>query len=160
MSGEQPLPRELAQLQVELAARPLPEPPAGLRDRVLAGVRRGAHGAPPVAAWGGLGRFAAAVAALLLLCMNLSMSAVNRTDWDVWGCTERADVASQARELRQLLPELPEREASRIARVMGTGRPLPLLPQIKGRPAWAALAPAETDTLPKELSDGIHPILD
>ena len=161
MSGEQSLPEELAQLEEELAARPLPEPPPGLRGRILAAVRNRAPAPSPVAVRGGLLPFAAAVAALLLVCMNLSMSAVNRTDWDVWGSTERVDVATQARELQQLLPDLPEGEASRIALVMGRRRPLLLVPEIKGGHAWpAAPGPTGTETTRRESSDGICTAVD
>ena len=94
----------------------------------------------PAATLAGVWRFAAAAAAVLLLLLNVSMSAANHADWDVWGRPQQQDTASVARKLRQTVPELSEREARRVARVMASGSPLILAPcpkQPSGRwPAW------------------------
>jgi hypothetical protein len=162
MSEGQSLPEELAQLEKELAALPRPDPSVGLRGRVLAAVRHEARAPSPAAGRGSFVSFAAAVAALLLACMNLSMSAANNMDWDVWGSADRrVDVASQALQLRQLLPELSQQEAAQIAPTMDLRRPLRLVPLINGRRPWtAALALPETEAFQKEPNHGIRTAVD
>lgn len=127
------LPGDLADLEKELAARPVPEPSRRLRGRVMAAMRRDSVGAlpvEPVALW----RFAAIAGALLLLLLNLSMSVANHADWDVSGQPLHRNVASAARKLREAVPELSEREALRITLVMQSGSRLVPMPDLKGRP--------------------------
>ena len=161
MTSERSLPKDLARLEQELAARPLPEPPHALRGRVLAAVECEARAPAAAPVRGGLLPYAAAVAALLLLCMNLSMSAVNGMDWNGREKPERRDVASQARELQRVLPDLPDKEARRIARAMAPGRRLPFVPQVRGRFAWtAARESTQIDSIYRESNDGIRTTMD
>src|SRR5438067_1622521 len=83
-----------------LAARPRPEPPAGLRARVLAAARR-QWAVPRVPAdRRDFGRFAAATAAAVLLAINLSASLANNTDWHLRLPAEGPDAtANRIREL-------------------------------------------------------------
>ena len=161
MNDDRQLPEDLARLEGELAARRLPEPPPGLRGRVLAGIQCQTQPPAPATLREGLLPYAAAVAALLLVCMNLSMSAVNGMDWELREEPPRVDIASQARELQRLLPDLPEGEALRIVRVTTVRHPLPLVPQIKGRSPWAtATESIQTETIYRELNDGIRATVD
>jgi len=101
------LPADLADPERRLERRSRQEPPAGLRERVLAAVR----GDPVPTDAGGFWRFAAAVAAAALLAMNLSMSAANDTDWRL-AAVPASDVRGGER-IRALSPETSEAEASR-----------------------------------------------
>ncbi len=129
------LPEDLSGLEQELATRAIPEPSPGLRGRVMAAIRQESVESPAVEL-AGIWRFAAAVAAVLLLLLNLSMSVANHADWDVWGRPQQQDIASVARKLRETVPELSEREAFRVALVMESGPPLILAPCPKGRSGW------------------------
>jgi hypothetical protein len=137
------MPNDLAELEQRLAGRSRPDPAPQLRDRILAAIRREAIGPAPVEARAGLWQFAATAAALLLVCLNLTMCVVNHTDWDVWGRAEPVDVASQAQQLRQALPELSESEALGVAQVMASSRRLLPMPDLRGRHGWPA-APLST----------------
>ena len=117
------LPKDLSRLEQELAARAIPEPSPELRDRVVAAIRQESIEMPTVGL-AGTWRFAAAVAAVLLLLLNVSMSAANHADWDVWGRPQQQDTASVARKLRETVPELSEREALRLACSMQSTSPL------------------------------------
>jgi hypothetical protein len=107
--GPPELPPDLAELERLLSRRRRPAPPADLRQRVLAAVRRASAG--EVA---GFWRFAAGVAAAALLAINLSMSAAGNTDWHLAG-EPAPDCAASADRIHEVLPELSEREARRQA---------------------------------------------
>ena len=100
-------------LERELAGRPRPEPTEALRRRVMDAVH-GALGAGPspvrraMSAW----EFAATIAAAVVLWMNLSMSAVNRMDWEADGRL-RNGIETAVALVRDLAPELSEAEARR-----------------------------------------------
>jgi hypothetical protein len=71
-----PLPPGRPDLERQLAGRTCPEPPAGLRDRILAAVaaeRSPVAGRPPRRRW----RFAWQAAAAAVLALNLALSAAN-----------------------------------------------------------------------------------
>jgi hypothetical protein len=107
------LPADLAELEARLERRARPDPPAGLRERVLAAVRREGR----VDA-GGFWRFAAAVAAAAVLLINLSMSAANDTDWGL--AAEAVPVGGFIGEPSEIA-EAPEREDRRQA-LLARGR--------------------------------------
>ena len=87
--------------------------PAGLRARVLAAARR-EWAVPRVpSARRDFGRFAAATAAAVLLAINLSASVANDTDWHLRAAADES--AAAADRIRELAPDLPEREARRQA---------------------------------------------
>lgn len=155
------LPEELAGLEQRLAARPLPEPSPGLRGRVMAAICQEGLRHSPVGASAGVWRFAAAVAALLMLCLNLSMTVANHADWDVWGGPGRRDVASRARQLREGVPELSEPEALRVARVMDSGSRLIPAPDLRRRRRWATgTREMRIAIARRETADGIRPGVD
>jgi hypothetical protein len=87
------LPADLAELETRLERLARNDPPAGLRERVLAAVRRDGR----VDA-GGFWRFAAAVAAAAVLLINLSMSAANDADWGLAAETVPAGSSAEASE--------------------------------------------------------------
>ncbi len=129
------LPTDLSGLEQELAARAIPEPSPELRGRVMAAIRQETVESP-AAGLAGIWRFAAAVAAVLVLLLNLSMSVTNRRVWDVRGQPQQQDVAAVARKLRQIVPELSEEEAFRVVNTMESGPRLVLMPYPRGRPDW------------------------
>jgi hypothetical protein len=102
------LPPDLAELERRLADRRPPVPPADLRRRVLAAVRRASGEGE-----GGFLRFVASVAAAALLAVNLSMSVANNTDWHLRGAPGPDEAGADS--VRELVPELSEREARRQA---------------------------------------------
>jgi hypothetical protein len=86
-------------------------------------VRRELFPAKP--AW----RHAFAVAAALLLWVNLSMSVANNTTWPLAAGPDRAGLDETAERIRALAPELSEREARRQALVSQVHpAPAPALP--------------------------------
>jgi hypothetical protein len=129
------LPPDLAHLERRLAERPRQEPPADLRQRVLAALGRGC-GREATGFW----RFVAAVAAAVVLAINLSMSAANDTDWRLGGDLAPKQTASADR-IREVLPELSEREARRQAVLLRARSFLTLVPcqrtsPQRGVPRW------------------------
>ena len=108
-----PLPPDLLALERELAARPQPGPSAELRARVLMAARRELTMPRPNPARRDFGRFAAATAAAALLAINLSASLANNTDWHLRAPADGP--AAAADRIRELAPDLPEREARRQA---------------------------------------------
>jgi hypothetical protein len=106
------LPADLAELERRLAERSRVEPPPELGPRVLAAARAALrHPATPSALEGW--RFWAAVAATVLLAVNLSMSVSADTDWEF--ANEVAARPDPTAELRALAPELPDAELRRQA---------------------------------------------
>ena len=154
------LPEDLADLEQRLAARPMPEPSPALRERIMVAVRGQPVGSPP-AEPAGIWRFAAAAAALLLLLLNLSMSLANDADWAVRERPREQDVASSARRLREIVPELSEREARYITLALESGSRLVMAPDLKRRPDGLMefmLTPGANTR--KETGNGLFPGMD
>ena len=105
------LPPELRQLERDLTSRPLPDPPAALRLRMIGQVRVKLRQDRFAARWG----FAAAVAAVALLWINLSLSATQATDYGLRLGGQGQAVGELAEQMQQVLPELSPREALRQA---------------------------------------------
>jgi hypothetical protein len=125
------LPPDLADLERRLANRPRIEPPANLGDRVHAAIRDVLRPALPASdGWG----FWAAVAAVVFLGINLSMSLAADTDWNLTGGAEPGHLAATAERLRALAPELPEDEVQRQALLVRAGAGLP--PTLPLAPSW------------------------
>jgi hypothetical protein len=104
------LPDDLADLERRLAAA-RPQPDAALRQRVLASVQdelRREAGASTNEFW----RFAAALAATVLLGAYLSMSAALNVGWQQSG-NDGGDIAAATKRLQQLDPNMTEQEARR-----------------------------------------------
>ncbi len=121
---DQHLPDELAQIEADLAARARREPPAELRERTLMLVRAELR-ADARRSWWSFGALAAAAA---LLCVNLSLSAISPTINGHQLVDARQSVAARARLIRELLPEVSEREARRPSLVYQPSR----------QPVWSA----------------------
>jgi hypothetical protein len=134
------LPDDLANLEGQLASRSQLEPSAGLRDRVLAAVRRELRRPPKTAPGMGDWRFAAALAAAVLLWANLSLSVTLDSSWGRTGAPETGRLDAAVAAARRLLPELSEREAYRQAVLAGAGTRLTPMPN--PRPTLAALLSA------------------
>jgi hypothetical protein len=137
-----PLPPELLDLERELTARLLPEPPAELRSRVLAAVSRERPTPRPELARGGFARFAAATAAAALVAINLSASLANNTDWRLRSPPPGPDVADLAEQIRTLAPNMPDSEARRQALLLRAAATLV--------PAPVPVPPADHDFWNKE----------
>ena len=149
------LPKDLADLEQRLAARPMREPSPELRGRIMAAMRR--QPAEPAGIW----RFAAAAAALLLLLLNLSMSAANCADWAVWERPRQQDVASSARRLREVVPELSEQEARYITRALESGPRLVMLPDLRRPPdGLMEFMRTSSASVGKESGNGLLPGMD
>lgn len=155
MTDEQ-LPSELERLEQELVARSRPMPSAALRQRVLDELRvelaspvesvdvdgrRGRHADPtafgnknelrPRQQKGSLWAFAAGLAAVALLWLNLSMSATQATDFHLRIDGDGQSIDTVLAELQQLVPELSDRDARREAILLQTSThivPCPSLP--------------------------------
>jgi hypothetical protein len=114
--NDPPLPPDLAELERLLSGRAPIEPSAEFAARVLGSVREALRHGPSAAAaptrkW----RSWAAVAAAVLVGINLSMSAAADTDWHLAPDVEPGRVAALADELRALVPDLPASELRRQA---------------------------------------------
>jgi hypothetical protein len=77
-------------------------------------------------------KFAAAAAALALLAANFSLSTTRGTECGLQARREAADLEGDARSIRELLPELSEREARRQALLLRVGKPSAPLPVLRG----------------------------
>ena len=120
------LPPDLAELERDLARLPQVEPSVDFAPRVLGSVRhalrhRPTPAVPPAGRW----RSWAAVAAALLVAINLSMSAAADTDWHLTADVQPGRVAALADELRLLAPDLPASEVRRQVWLARAGAGLP-----------------------------------
>ena len=125
------LPTDLRQLERELAGRPRPGPPAELRRRVIDGARvelrrNGSRNGWPLAA---------AVAAAVVVWINLSMSATLGTDYGPGPDTAGPPAGKVAAQIRQLLPELSENDALLQAVLLQSRSDLTLHPSVPAGPA-------------------------
>jgi len=124
------LPEELERIEQELIDRPSLRPPDDLRERVSDAVRAELQRKRPGDRWA----FAAAVAAAVVVWINLSLSATQATDCRLsWGDRPLA-VEAAARQIRELLPEVSDREAMRQAILLQSGSNLAWCPNPVGRP--------------------------
>ncbi len=101
------LPAELEQVELELSRRPRPEPSAGLRERVVASVNVQLRRESRPSGWG----WVAALAAVVLLLMNLSMSATLATDFGLKDAVRGRSIEERAEEIRAAFPEITEEQA-------------------------------------------------
>jgi len=121
------LPAELKGVERDLTGRPRPDPSAELRQRVINGVRAELAQDRVRGRWA----FAAAVAATVLVWANLSLCAVQATDYRLDIGAERPSADALAEQIRQLVPDISEREALRQAvllRAVSSLAPLPDVP--------------------------------
>src|SRR5262245_7894797 len=131
------LPPDLSALERRLAERPRAEPAADLGPRLLAATRAALRHrpVPPAAGW----RSWAALAAAVLVGINLSMSLAADTDWDLAPGVDPAEVAATWNRLRAAAPDLPESELRRQALLAWAGArltPTVDLNPNRGRDRW------------------------
>jgi hypothetical protein len=125
------LPPDLAELENRLADRPRAEPSAHLAARVRAATRTVLRPTPPTSdGW----QFWAAVAAVLLVGINLSMSVAADTDWNLTRPADPAPLAATAERLRAMAPELSDDELQRQALLLRAGAGL--TPTVPLAPNW------------------------
>jgi hypothetical protein len=114
------LPPDLAALERRLADRPRAGPADDLGPRLLAATRAALRDGPvdaPTAGWASW----AALAAAVLVGINLSMSLAADTDWDLTPGVDPAEVAATWERLRAAAPDLPESEFRRQALLARAG---------------------------------------
>jgi len=105
------LPDDLAAVEAALADRPKAAMPALLRGRALTAARNELARSRRLGPW----RFAASLAAGVLLALHMMVSATMTTNFTrpIAG----NDSAGLSREIRRIAPELPAGEAERLARM-------------------------------------------
>jgi hypothetical protein len=117
---------ELQELERALAGRPLPEPSAHLRQKVLGDVRRRLPADRGKARW----QFAVAVAAMVLLWLNLSLAATRTTDCGLRLGGLGQSIETACRQIEQLVPELSPEQSRRQAILLRAGSTLVLCPDL------------------------------
>ena len=125
--GNWQLTPELERLERDLAVRPRLEPSAEWQQWLMHSVRSELRRAQSNTRWA----FALAVAATVLVWLNLSLSATQATDCGFAPIELKESIAAVAQEIRQLLPELSAEEAMRQAILLRAGSsilPCPRLP--------------------------------
>jgi hypothetical protein len=110
------LPPDLVRLEHELGMRPGREPSADLRSRIVALTDRIDPFSPARLSFV---EIAIATAAAVLLCVNLSMSLANDTDYGVGARFDTKRLSAAAEQIAILLPDESPREAFRQALVLG-----------------------------------------
>ncbi|MCP4379148.1 MAG: hypothetical protein GY794_23625 [bacterium] len=124
MNANNQLAHELTELETELANRNLAQVPDDLRRNVLADVRNQLHA--PRRTSSNFWSFAAAVAACLMLGLNLAIASVSVSDYSPAVPVNTADVDEATRLVKKLLPELTDEQAKRHSMMLTAARPSPL----------------------------------
>ena len=129
------LPPELEELERQLSARLLRDPPPELRQRTLGRIEAELLG--DVAQNNesrdevrGRWAFATAVAVSVLVWINFSLCATSATNCRLGLEANRERVSRTTAQINQLLPELDVREASRQALLLEAGSRLALCPEM------------------------------
>jgi hypothetical protein len=120
---------ELQELERALAGRPLPGPSAHLRDKVLGDVRRRLPADRGKARW----QFAVAVAAMVLLWLNLSLAATRTTDCGLRLGGLGQSIETACLQIEQLVPELSRKDSRRQAILLRAGSALIPCPDLSRR---------------------------
>ncbi len=146
------LPPELERLERDLVERPSPAPSGELRDRVLRGVEAELGPDQTGSANGrsnGWWTFAVAMAATVLVWLNLSLSAAHATSYGLHLAAEPQSVDLAARQIRDLLPEISRRDAQRYAAVLQAGSNLIGSPDLAAGPRMQRGSLALDDLFPQ-----------
>lgn len=137
-----PLPSELQWLEQHLAARQCPQPLPSARERFLCSVRAELRRSQAGSRWA----FAVAMAATVLVWLNLSLCATQATDCGLKLDGPHQLVGNGAEQIQRLLPDLTPREAMRQTVLLraGTGViPCPRLSAnyvaLQGNEVWREL---------------------
>lgn len=129
MTMELDLPPELREVESALAARSKPEADSTVRARILAGVRAELaireRSIPP-----SLWRYAAAWAALVLLWLNLSISAVNWTEFRLSPGESQFDEQTALAQIEGLVPDCTKAEARRQLLLLRASAQLICVPRL------------------------------
>jgi hypothetical protein len=112
-----PLPPELQRLERHLTARERPQPSYQAKQRLLCSVRAERRRSQARGRW----TFAVAMAATVLVWLNLSLCATKATDCGLGLVGPHQPVENGAEQIHQLLPDLPPREAARQAVLLRAG---------------------------------------
>ena len=112
-----PLPPELQWLEQHLAARQCPQPLPAARERFLCSVRAELRRSQASSRWA----FVVAMAATVLVWLNLSLCATQATDCGLALDSPHQPVENGAEQIQQLLPDLNPREAMRQAVLLRAG---------------------------------------
>ncbi len=117
MNENFPLPPELERLERHLALREHPQPLPQARQRFLCSVRAELRRSQARSRWA----FAVAMAATVLVWLNLSLCATQATDCGLEIDGRRQSARDGAEQIQQLLPDLNPREAMRQAVLLRAG---------------------------------------
>jgi hypothetical protein len=117
MTDDFPLPSELRRIEQLLSARPSPRHSEKMKERFLSDAKAELRRQKTLARWA----FAAAMAASVLVWLNLSLSAAQATDYGISLQSPQQSVEQLAGEIRQLLPDIAPREAVRQAVLLRAG---------------------------------------
>jgi hypothetical protein len=126
MTNDFPLPPELKKIEQELAARPHQGPSKQLKARCLGGLQSELRRQEVRSRW----MFAVAVAATVLVGLNLAISAGQATDFGLRPDGRQQSIQKTAAEIRRLLPEVPPREAARQAMLLHSGASIVPCPKV------------------------------
>ncbi|MAE60772.1 MAG: hypothetical protein CMJ49_05375 [Planctomycetaceae bacterium] len=118
-------------LEDKLVARSPAHPPARLRSRVVTDMTMALREERRIGFW----RFAAAAAIVVIVGMNLSMSAASATRYPASSALNAQELRSTAAQISDLLPGLSESEARRHALLLHAGAgvvpaPIPSRPPV------------------------------
>jgi hypothetical protein len=102
------------------------------------------HGPDAPATWGSFWQYAAGLAAAAVLVINLSMAAAPITNFVPRPKVDAGQIESAAREIERSLPDLPQREAKRMALTMASAQQIVPAPLPRTAPG-AALRLHNTD---------------
>ena len=112
-----------------MAARPGGRPSAQLKQRCLDGLRTELRRHPSENRWA----FAVAAAATVLVGLNLSLSASQATDCGLRLDGRQTSVVNTAKQIRQLLPDIPPQEAMRQAVLLRAGTDVVPCPKVPAK---------------------------
>ena len=137
MTNDTELPPELRDVEDALAARPAPGAGGEVRARVLAAVSR-ELAARAGQRRAGLWRFAATAAALVLLWLNLSLSAVNGMEFALRLGNGQVDERAVLAQVSAVVPECTAQEVRRHVLLLRARAHLVGAPQLQ-RPRMESL---------------------
>jgi hypothetical protein len=133
MSDDFQLPPDLERIEQALAARPREVPSAHLKERCLHSLQLEVRRQRASSRW----MFAAALAATVLVGLNLAISASQATDFGLRLDGRQLSIEKTAAEIRRLLPDVPPREAARQAMLFHSGAGIVPCPKVAaGRVAF------------------------